>query len=141
MKRALLFALLSVPAVVVGAQELTQVVSKTGVPSFLSTRGLISSQELVEDLNAKLTPQQRTKLDQALEKRNAALTKANENLSETLRDILGETDEGLTRRIDDEAEAKRMDRMRRLQPGRYQQLMKNKKKAEQKETPSESKPQ
>lgn len=99
-------------------------------PAFLSSHGVLSSDELVEALNAQLSPQQRAQLDEALAKRNAALTKANTELSATLRDLLRVTDEGLTKRIDEGAEAKRMERMRRMQPGRYQQLIGRKKKEE-----------
>ena len=83
---------------------------------------------MIEALNTPLSPQQRAQLEEALAKRNAALGKANAELSATLREMLRVTDEGLTQRIDESAEARRMERMRRMQPGRYEQLMGRKKK-------------
>lgn len=109
-----------------------QVVAPSSTTDFLSSRGVLSNEELVEALNTRLTPQQRGELDQALAKRNAALNKANNELSATLRELLRVTDEGLTQRIDEGAEARRMERMRRLQPGRYEQLMGRKKKEQEK---------
>ncbi len=151
MKRALLFVLFAAAPVcaqettpppatsstpvtsVVPISAPTATATATGDPTFLASRGIVSSDELVKELNAQLTPEQRSQLDQALARRNAALAKANDELSATLRDLLRETDAGLTRRVDESAEAKRMERLRRLQPSRYQELMNRKKKDEKKQ--------
>ncbi|BCM92870.1 hypothetical protein IAD21_04754 [Abditibacteriota bacterium] len=141
MKRAFLFLLLAAapvcaqqttPAPTTPSSDMTVatpvVATPMSTPSFLASRGVVSSDDLVKELNAQLTPEQRAQLDQALAKRNAALTRANDELSATLRDLLRETDAGLAKRVDENAEAKRMDRLRRLQPARYQELMNRKNK-------------
>lgn len=101
----------------------------SNAPSFLASRGALSGDELVDVLGVNLTKKQREQLDEALAKRNATLAKANDELSATLRALLQTSDEGLAKRADESVESKRMERMKRLQPSRYRELM-NRKKAE-----------
>lgn len=124
------FLLLFLVAVPVLAQDAAPVpATPASTPSFLSSRGVVSGDELIDVLGAKLSPEKRAKFDEALAKRNAALSKANDELSATLRELLSQNDEGLAKLADESAQAKRMERMKRLQPSRYQELMNRKKKA------------
>ncbi len=129
MKRAfLLLSLLSVPALADDAPVPAPVAPVT-TPSFLSSRGVVSGDELLDVLGAKLSPEKRAEFDRALAKRNAALAKANEELTATMRDLLAQNDEGLAKLVDESAEAKRMEWMRRAQPSRWQEIMNRKRKA------------
>ncbi len=126
MKRA--FLLLSLLSVTAFGDDAPIPAMPATTPSFLSSRGVVSSEELLDVLGTKLSPEKRAKFDEALAKRNAALAKANEELSATLRDVLAQNDEGLAKLVDESAEAKLMERMRRTQPSRWQYLMNRKKK-------------
>lgn len=152
MKRALVcLFLVSAPAYLfaqavapVPSLPAAEVASPKAVPAFssqkwLAAKGVVSSDELVDVLGAKLSPEQRKQLDETVARRNAKVQKANDEMAASLRDLLQESDEGLSKLVDESAEAKRMERMKRLQPMRYQQLMGQKKakekNAKEKQTP------
>lgn len=94
-------------------------VSSSHSAEFLDYQGIFSSAQLLRSLNAQLTSEQRATIEQAVDKRNTALSAANSELSATLRSTLGESNEQLAQRVEDSAELQRLEEIRRRQPARY----------------------
>jgi hypothetical protein len=91
--------------------------------NWLDERGLLTIDGLIAALDAKVTPEQRAELEKALNERNNAVAAANAKLSATLKKTFAADD---TKMATDAKDATRLDRLRRLQPSRYQELMRRK---------------
>lgn len=91
--------------------------------NWLDERGLLTIDGLIAALDAKVTPEQRMDLEKALNERNNAVAAANAKLSATLKKTLAADD---TKMVDTAKDNARMERLRRLQPSRYQELMRRK---------------
>jgi hypothetical protein len=68
-----------------------------------------------------VTPEQRAEVEKALARRNEAVSNANAGLSATLKKVLAADDNKMA---SDAKDAQRLDRIRRLQPSRYQEILK-----------------
>ncbi len=104
--------------------------SKSASKSWLDARGILSVEELAALLGAEFSPAQRAQLQSALAARNAALERANNQLAAQLNQILGQGETQITARIEAktarDSDDARMERLKRLQPSRYQELMRRK---------------
>ena len=89
--------------------------------------GLLSAEEIFAELGVQPTAEQRAAIAIAAAKRNAALAAANAELRRTLSVVLKTDSVGLANRAEEEKERRRLDKIRRFQPGRYQAIMKAKK--------------
>ena len=89
-------------------------------PNWLNERGVIDIETLLTSLDAKVSPEQRATLSRALDERNDALHDANARLSAELKKILAVDD---TKRANDTDGQRRLDRIKRLQPSRYNEML------------------
>jgi len=110
------------------------VVAPSASPSWLESRGVFNAQDLERDLAATWTPGQRETIEKAVAARNLALQNANGKFAEVLREITGQNDAQIEKRAAEKSEfdkeAIQLERMKRLQPSRYQEIMRRKKAAE-----------
>lgn len=107
------------------------VVAPSASPGWLESRGVLSAQDLERDLAANWTPGQRETIEKAVAARNLALQSANEKFAAVLREITGQNDAQIEKRALEKSqadkEAVKLERMKRLQPSRYQEMMRRKK--------------
>jgi len=96
-------------------------------PDWLADKGILTTDALLDALRVDATPEQRAKLESALSQRNGALTAANAVLSAQLKGILAADDTKLAQvavaKNKEDDEARRMAKMKRLQPMRYQEIL------------------
>jgi len=92
--------------------------------SWLNERGAMTTNDVVSALGVQVTAAQRAQIEQAVQARNAALLEANKAMSQALAKTLNADDEELAKRVAAERERKRMDIIRRRQPGRYNGIKK-----------------
>lgn len=123
MKKFILLAPFLLIAVSAYAQS-TVAPAVTPAPSnWLDSRGLMTMDNVLEALDTKVTPEQRAELEKALSERNRDLAAANAKFSAVLKKTLAVDD---TKKVDEAKEAAQLDRIRRRQPARYQELMRRK---------------
>jgi hypothetical protein len=109
-------------AVSVSATSITN--GTPGAPSWLDERGTITTEQVVTDLGITVTPEQRVQIERAVQRRNETLRAANAELSATLSKVLVASDGELAKRVADERERQRINRIRSRQPGRYNGMKK-----------------
>ena len=104
--------------------------------TLLAAHSEITLDDLLRDsglTTAKLTPEARTKLERALNERNEDVRRANARVADEMRRALNVSDAQIAKSISEEDERRRMDRMRRFQPKRYEALMREQRKAQEKQ--------
>ena len=96
-------------------------------PAWLADKGILTTDALLDALRVDATPAQRAKIESALAQRNGALAVANAQLSGQLKSILAADDTKLAQvavaKNQQDDEARKMAKMKRLQPMRYQELL------------------
>jgi hypothetical protein len=92
--------------------------------SWLNERGTITTEQVIAELGIRVTPEQRAQIEQAVQKRNAALQQANAALSTALSTTLATNDDELAKKIAEQRERRRMELIRSRQPGRYSGMKK-----------------
>lgn len=101
--------------------------------TWLDGQGVLTSSGLVAQLGASVTPDQQAKIATALAARNAALTDANAQLSAQLKTILAADDTKLVAQQQQKKsafeDAQELDKIRRLEPRRYAEMMAQRKAA------------
>lgn len=111
--------------------------SATNPLTWLSQRGIVSTDEMAQSLSGQFTPEEREKLDKAVAKRNAQIQKSNEEFAATLRDLLKTDDAQIAKRVekksDEDKEAAKLALMKKTQPSRYHEIMRRKAKEKEKE--------
>ena len=119
------------PAPVPAAAPATTVLT---APDWLADKGILTTDAVLDALRVDATPEQRAKLETALAQRNGALTVANAQLSAQLKSILAADDTKLAQvavaKDKEDDEARRMEKMKRLQPMRYQEILREQQAAE-----------
>jgi hypothetical protein len=96
----------------------------SGSPSWLDERGTTTSEEVVQALGVAVTPEQRAQIEKAVQRRNETLRAANAELSATLSKVLAASDSELAKRVEEQRERQRINRIRSRQPGRYNGMKK-----------------
>ena len=91
-------------------------------------QGVLSTDEIIKMLGVPVTPEQRAQLDRAVAQRNLALQAANAQFSAAIFQTLRTNDAELSKTMMDEKERQKLDRIRRFQPSRYDEIMRQKKK-------------
>lgn len=94
--------------------------------AWVAERGTMTTEDVVSALGVAPTAEQRAQIEQAVSERNRALQEANARFSATLQKTLAADDKELARRVADERERRRIDSIRRRQPGRYSGMKKSK---------------
>lgn len=94
--------------------------------NWAETRGAMTTDEVVATLGVAPTREQRDQIEQAVIERNRALREANTRFSAALQKTLAANDKELVKRVEDEKERRRLETMRRRQPGRYNGTKKSK---------------
>lgn len=94
--------------------------------SWVETRGTMTTEDVIASLGVTPTKEQRAQIEQAARERNDALREINARFSAALQKTLAANDQELTKRVADEKERRRMETMRRRQPGRYNGVQKSK---------------
>ncbi len=84
----------------------------------------MTTDDVASTMGIVVTSEQRAQIEQAVRERNAALRAINEKFSATLQKTLAADDKELSKRVADEKEHRRMDLIRRRQPGRYNGMKK-----------------
>ena len=87
--------------------------------NWLDAKGVYTLDGLLQDLGATPDAAQKEAVARALASRNIAVQQANARLSQELKRILGVNDDI---RAKEQMETRKMNRIKRLQPGRYQGL-------------------
>lgn len=103
-----------------------QMETKIAAPSWLENQGLLSAAQVLELLGTQATPSQRAQIEDAVKARNAAIQKANAQLSAQLGAILKTDDAALAHNVADKKAARELNLIRIQQPARYQAMMRNK---------------
>lgn len=104
------------------APATTPAITAPSVPTWLNERGITTLDQLLSTANVQAAPEQRARLQRALNERNAALQQANARLSQVLRDTLRVSDVQLQRGSEDARELRELDKIRRFQPMRYYEM-------------------
>lgn len=98
--------------------------------SWLASRGVLSVDEISALTGAKFSSAERVQLEGVVAARNAALERFNAQLSKQLGEILKQDNAQIATRIKVEAaqsaEEVRMKQLKRMQPSRYQGMMRRK---------------
>lgn len=94
--------------------------------SWVETRGVMTTEDVIASLGATPSKEQRAQIEQAVRERNDVLREINARFSAALQKTLAANDQELTKRVADEKERRRMETMRRRQPGRYNGVRKSK---------------
>jgi hypothetical protein len=92
--------------------------------SWLNEHGAITTDQVVQELGVRVTPEQRVQIEKAVQKRNRALLEANADLSASLSKTLAASDSELAKRVAEGRERRRMEIIRSRQPGRYNGIKK-----------------
>lgn len=92
--------------------------------SWVAERGTMTTDEVISSLGIAVTAEQRAQIEKAVQERNESLRAANEKFSASLQKTLSADDTELSKRVADEKERRRMDLIRRRQPGRYNGMKK-----------------
>lgn len=87
--------------------------------NWLDAKGVYTLDGLLQDLGATPDAAQKEAVARALASRNMAVQQGNARLSQELKKILGVNDDI---RAKEQVETRKMNRIKRLQPGRYQGL-------------------
>ena len=93
-------------------------------PSWLNERGTITTDQVIQELSIRVTPEQRIQIEAAVQKRNRALQEANAELSTSLSKTLATSDSELAKRAAEQRDRRRMETIRSRQPGRYNGMKK-----------------
>lgn len=92
--------------------------------SWLDEHGAITTEQVVQELGIRVTAEQRTQIEKAVQKRNRALQEANADLSAALSKTLATNDSELAKRSAEQRERRRREIIRSRQPGRYNGMKK-----------------
>lgn len=102
-----------------GVAAATSSTRLTTSTSWLDERGTMTTDDVVSTVGSVVTSEQRAQIEQAVKERNDALRAINEKFGATLQKTLAADDKELSKRVAEEKERRRMDLIRRRQPGRY----------------------
>jgi hypothetical protein len=101
-----------------------QVKPATQPLSWLSERGIMTTNDAIEAVGVKVTAEQRAEIEKAVAQRNAELQEVNARFSASLSKTLAQSDEELAKKVAEEKDRRRMQLIKSRQPGRYQGMKK-----------------
>lgn len=104
------------------AEEKPAVAVAFAISTTWDKSGILAPEEIIASLGIAPTPEQFRAISLATQKRNAAISLANQKFSEELGATLKTTDTELATKLQDEKERRRLERIRMYQPSRYQAL-------------------